>query len=65
MLDENEALAYSIKDVCRVVNAGQTKIYSEINAGRLKAVKLGKRTLITSEALKEWLNALPQIGGAE
>jgi len=37
-------------------------IYKEINEGRLKAKKLGKRTIITPEAEKDWINNLPDYG---
>ena len=64
MLQEtDEILAYSIKAATKATNIGQTKIYEEINAGRLKAVKFGKRTLIPSESLRQWLNNLPEIVG--
>lgn len=34
-------------------------IYNQMRSGRLKAKKLGKRTLITAEAEQEWLDNLP------
>ncbi len=61
MLHENLKLAHSIKESASILGIGVTRLYQEINAGRLKARKSGKRTLITSEALAEWLNALPAI----
>lgn len=63
MLQTDETLAYSIKGASKACNLGQTKIYEEIKLGRLKAVKYGRRTLIPAEALREWLNNLPQIVG--
>jgi hypothetical protein len=38
---------------------GRTKTYEEINAGRLKARKVGRRTIITAEDAEEWLSLLP------
>lgn len=62
MLHENLKLAHSIKESASILGIGVTKIYKEISEGRLKARKFGKRTLITTEALSEWINALPAIG---
>lgn len=61
MQENDETIAYSIKGASKATNIGQTKIYEEIKLGRLKAVKFGKRTLIPSKSLREWLNALPQV----
>ncbi len=36
-----------------------TTVYNQMRSGQLKAKKLGKRTLITAEAEKEWLENLP------
>lgn len=33
---------------------GRSKVYEEIKSGRLKAVKVGRRTLILPEAEQEW-----------
>lgn len=59
MQNPNDVVAYSIDAAAKASHTGRTKLYAEIKAGRLKAVKLGTRTLITAEALAEWLNALP------
>lgn len=62
MLHENQKLAHSIKESADILGIGVTKVYQEISKGRLKARKFGKRTLVTTEALSEWLQALPAIG---
>jgi excisionase family DNA binding protein len=33
----------------------RTGVYQEINAGRLKTIKVGRRRLIPYESAKEWL----------
>lgn len=38
---------------------GRTKIYAEINAGRLKARKIGGRTLISHADAVAWLEGQP------
>jgi hypothetical protein len=50
-----DKLAYSLDEL----PFGRTKAYSEINAGRLKAVKVGAKTLILADELKRYLNSLP------
>lgn len=50
-------LAYSILEFCEIAGIGKTKAYEEIAAGRLKAKKVGSRTLITNAP--EWLDSLP------
>lgn len=54
-------IAYSIEAAAEVSHTGRTRLYAEIKAGRLKAKKFGTRTIITAEALAEWLNALPEM----
>lgn len=49
-------LAYSLKDACAVSSLGRTTLYTHINSGRLKAVRVGGRTLISAESLHALLN---------
>jgi excisionase family DNA binding protein len=53
--------AYSIKEFCCRYNVGRTKVYKEIAAGRLHAVKVGRRTLIRKDDAEAWLAALPAL----
>lgn len=62
MQNPSDIVAYSIDAAAKASHTGRTKLYAEIKAGRLRAIKLGKRTLVTAEALSEWLNSLPAIG---
>jgi len=50
---------FSIEEFCRSFGIGKTRTYAEIKAGRLRAIKCGARTLITTEAAKDWLAQLP------
>jgi excisionase family DNA binding protein len=56
--------AMSIRAFCERYDIGRTKVYGEIRAGRLRALKVGKRTLISADAAEEWLNRLPAINEA-
>jgi hypothetical protein len=51
--------AMSIRTFCENYGVGRTVTYSEIRSGRLKARKLGRRTIITTDDAEEWLNCLP------
>lgn len=44
-------LAYSIKEACRASSLGRTTLYAHIAAGRLRAVRVGGRTIIPAESL--------------
>lgn len=44
-------LAYSIKEACAASSLGKTSLYAHIAAGRLKAIRLGGRTLIPADSL--------------
>lgn len=51
-------LAYSISDFCALVGLGRTGAFREIRTGRLRAVKVGRRTLIPAVEVKAWLDRL-------
>jgi hypothetical protein len=51
--------AMSLQAFCGRYDIGRTKAYEEINAGRLKARKAGRRTIIADDDAEEWLNLLP------
>jgi excisionase family DNA binding protein len=58
---DDDADAYNLPTVCRHSAAGRTTIYAEIAAGRLRAVKLGTRTLILKRDYDRWLAGLPAL----
>lgn len=44
-------IGYSIKEACQASSLGRTTIFSHIAAGRLRATRIGGRTIIPAEAL--------------
>lgn len=52
-------LAFSISEACRILSIGRTTLYSAINDGSLEASKIGRRTIVTSEALSKFIQSLP------
>ena len=53
-------LAYTIPEACNLIGVGVTRFYQEINSGRIKAKKYGRKTLIPANSLKEWFGELPE-----
>ncbi len=49
-------LAFSIREACAASSLGKTTLYTHINSGRLKAIRLGGRTLIPAESLHTLLS---------
>jgi len=58
-ISEFQRAAYRIDEFCASTGLSRSKVYEEIAAGRLKAVKCGSRTLITASAGKAWLESRP------
>lgn len=44
-------IAYSIKEACAASSLGRTTIYGHIAAGRLRATRIGGRTVIPADSL--------------
>lgn len=44
-------IAYSIKEACNASSLGKTTLYAHIAANRLRAVRIGGRTVIPAESL--------------
>ncbi len=53
-------LVYTIPQVRDEMQLGNTKVYEEIKDGRLKAFKVGRRTLVTHDALMAYLKLCEQ-----
>jgi hypothetical protein len=51
--------AFSIQQFCAWAGIGRTLAYKEIESGKLRTKKVGRRTIITVDAAVAWLNALP------
>jgi excisionase family DNA binding protein len=58
-----DPLAYSIADACKLLGVGRTTLYAAIKRGELKCRKVGRRTVITGDAMKSWLSGLPTKSG--
>lgn len=57
MIDVSQPkLAFSIREACVASSLGKTTLYTHINSGRLKAIRVGGRTLIPAESLHNLLS---------
>lgn len=54
-----DQIGHLIPDACRKSGLSRTALYRELAAGRLKAVKAGRRTIILAESLRELIASLP------
>ena len=57
--------AQGVDHFARDNDISRCKVYSEINAGRLKTMKVGSRRLITREAGAEWRRQLEDATAAD
>lgn len=60
MNNQDKKGAYSVNEFMSFASIGRTKLYQEINEGRLKARKLGAKTVILASDAEAWLNSLPE-----
>ena len=54
---------FSVEEFCEIYDIGRSTAYNEIREGRLKARKVGKRTIIGDEDAEDWFSKLPRVKG--
>ncbi len=47
-----ELLAISINDTAKALGIGRSSVYTLLKSGRLDAIKIGRRTLLTTESIR-------------
>jgi excisionase family DNA binding protein len=62
MITPHAPIALGIAEACALLGVGRTTIYSLIKAGSLRAVKVGRRTVILSADLQRYAESLPAMG---
>ena len=62
MIMEPQKAAQSVEEFAEDNGISRTTTYVEIREGRLRANKVGSRTIITSENAKKWREKLPAVG---
>lgn len=63
MAEENGHGALSILQFCKWAGIGRSLAYKEIESGQLKIKKVGRRTLVTMDAARDWLSGLSDGAG--
>jgi len=56
MAENTEIEAYDIKSFCKAYSISRSFVYEEIKSGRLRRVKVGRRTLLPKKYADEWLH---------
>jgi excisionase family DNA binding protein len=58
-MDKSSApIGLGIAQVCATLGIGRTSVYGLIKVGRLRAVKIGRRTIVLSEDLQAFVGHL-------
>ena len=52
----------SVKEVCKRLGIGHWTVYQQIHQHKLKSVKIGKRRLISTKAIDEFIANQEQYG---
>lgn len=55
----SERPTLTVDEFCRMVGIGRSTFYKAVGAGDLKVRKYGKRTFITQEELKRFVDEMP------
>jgi excisionase family DNA binding protein len=50
----------NIPDVCKILGVGHWMVYKQINEKALKTIKIGRRRLVSVDALNEFIKSLEQ-----
>lgn len=53
MSDDGAVIAFTVKDACRLSGLGRSTLYELVRAGEVKASKIGRRTLIDADSLRQ------------
>jgi excisionase family DNA binding protein len=63
--NRNTPLAYTIAEACAIAGIRRTTLYKHIRAGKLRAIKIGQRTLFLRDDIHRWLEGMPPIVPAQ
>jgi excisionase family DNA binding protein len=61
MQEQIDRQAFSVREWCARRGLSRQTLYDEVKRGRLRAVKLGKRTLILKSDDEAWAASLPEL----
>jgi len=58
-----DALAYSINELPEVLPIGRSLIFEEIKSGALRSFTVGRRRLVSHDAVREYIRAKEKASG--
>lgn len=61
---DNQKAAMTVDEFCGWASIGRSKFYQEVNEGRIRLRKIGRKSVITMTDAQTWLDGLPEAGGA-
>lgn len=53
-------ISFTVDDLIAATGLGRSKIYEQVRAGRLRAIKIGGRTMFMRVDVERWLAAAPE-----
>jgi excisionase family DNA binding protein len=54
-------IAHSIQEATQLAGCGRTTLHHALKSGSLRGRKLGRRTIILADDLRDWLKSLPPV----
>src|ERR1700730_4331330 len=57
---DSAKLAYTIKEICKLIGISRATFYQVMRNKKLRAVKCGHRTLVMAKDLEAWMQAWPE-----
>lgn len=61
MTDKIEPIAVSVSETARLLGVSRPVVYSLLNRPDFPAFKLGNRTLVSVEGLREWVRSKADV----
>jgi len=55
----------SVQEFCTAHRTSRPTFYRMLAAGKIEALKIGRRTIVSAEAEAAWLASLPKAGSAK
>jgi excisionase family DNA binding protein len=61
-MDVSSKEAFAVREFCDRYGICRDTFYGEVKRGRLRALKVGKRTLVLKSDAESWAKSLPELG---
>jgi excisionase family DNA binding protein len=58
-------LAYGVIEAAHIAGFGRSTLYAAMASGRIRGVKLGRRTLVPADELRRFIEGLPPARPAQ